>query len=565
MEPTDPELSHESMSRPSDFQESPRDRLLAELLTDLKDRASRGEAVDIDRATADHPDLADELRQLWGMAMLVDAAGSSAHNVSTGGLSVATPRESATPTNATLPRRFGDYELLSELGRGGMGIVYRARQISLNRIVAIKMLLRGGLASTEDQARFLHEAESLGGLDHPNIVPIYEVGQHDGQLFFSMKYVEGQTLSQMMATERLSARLIAELLVPVARAIHFAHENGILHRDVKPSNILIDEAGVPHITDFGLARRQTGTDSITRTGAVLGTPTYMAPEQAAGNRGELGPATDVYSLGAVLYHLLTGRPPFQAASSVDVVFMVLEQDPILPRALEPKVDRDLEMITLRCLQKPTDLRYESAGAFADDLQAFLNSEPISARSGKFSHVIARMFRETHHAAVLENWGLLWMWHSLVLLVICLSTNALYWLGDVNRMHYFLLWTAGLGTWAAVFWALRHRMGPVTFVERQIAHVWAASVISIALLFPLEYLMGLKVLALSPMLGLQSAMVFLIKGGILSGGFYIQAVLLFLSSFLIALLPNFGHLIFGLISAPCFFFPGWKYYRKSLAA
>jgi eukaryotic-like serine/threonine-protein kinase len=195
----------------------------------------------------------------------------------------------------------------------------------------------------------------------------------------------------------------------------------------------------------------------------------------------------------------------------------------------------------------------------------LNDESIAARSGRFAQVVAGWMRETHHAVVLENWGLLWMWHSLVLFLVCLLTNTLFWLNDHNRWHYFLLWTAGLGTWAAVFWALRRRMGPVTFIERQIAHIWAGSMISIALLFPLEAWLNLGVLTLSPVLGLVNGMVFLIKAGMLSGAFYIQAGALFLTAGLMALFPDFAHLIFGVVSAACFFFPGLKYYQQRLRA
>jgi serine/threonine-protein kinase len=290
----------------------------------------------------------------------------------------------------------------------------------------------------------------------------------------------------------------------------------------------------------------------------------MAPEQAAGNRGQVGPASDVYSLGTILYHMLTGRPPFQAASPVDTVLLVLEQDPPLPRLLNPKADRDLEMIALHCLQKPPDLRYPTAAALAEDLQAYLNDESIAARSGRFSQVISRWFRETHHAILLENWGLLWMWHSLVLFTVCLATNVLYLAGFTNqndRWYYAVLWMAALWTWAAVFWALRRRMGPVTFVERQIAHVWAGAMICITLLFPLEYWLGMPVLRLSPILGLVSGMVFMVKAGILSGQFYLQAVALFLTAGLMAWQPRLAHLIFGAVSAGCFFFPGLKYYLQ----
>lgn len=534
------------------------DEQLAVLLADLMDRAGRGEVVDLDEATHQHPDLASELRGLWGTAMLANAVGSH---------TTQPPHADGSPLGPVpsvkmdLPYRFGDYELQEEIGRGGMGVVFRARQLILKREVAIKMLLRGKLATEDDEARFRQEAESVAGLDHPGIVPVYEVGEIDGHRFYSMRYVHGETLGQRLDNRQMPPRQGAEILKKVCQAVHYAHQHGVLHRDLKPSNIMIDENGEPHITDFGLARPISDAPSLTRTGAVLGTPAYMAPEQAAGNRGQLGPASDVYSLGSILYHILTGRAPFQASTPVDVVLMVLEQDPVLPRVLNPSVDRDLEMIAQRCLQKPPELRYESAEALAQDLDAFLNDEPVSARSGRITHVAARLFRETHHAAILENWGLLWMWHSLVLLVVSLLTNGLQYLGVQNRWHYFLLWTAGLGAWAAVFWSLRQRMGPVTFVERQIAHVWAASMASIAFLFPLEYALDIPVLKLTPMLGLSSGMVFLIKAGILSGTFYIQAAALFLSSFAIARWPQFGPAIFGVVSALCFFIPGWKYHRQ----
>lgn len=538
--------------------ESPRDEQLAQLLSELSDRVARGEHVDFETEARAHPAFADELRQLWGAVMFADAVGS---HLGGGRASPSSDMDPVAPLE--LPCQFGDYHLLEELGRGGMGVVYRARQNSLDREVAVKMLLRGPLASAEDEARFWHEAGAAARLNHPHIVPVYEVGKHDGRPFFSMKFVPGKTLAERLASGPLPARDAAQLLSLVSRAIHFAHQQGVLHRDLKPSNILLDEQGQPHVTDFGLARQVSGSVSLTKTGAILGTPAYMAPEQAAGNRGHVGPRSDVYSLGCVLYHMLAGRPPFQASSPVDVVLLVLEQDPLPPRAVTRAANRDLEMIALRCLQKPADLRYPSAAALADDLDAFLRDEPVSARSGRFTQIIARWFRETHHAVVLENWGLLWMWHSLVLLTVCLLTNSLYWRGDRSRIHYFLLWTAGLGAWAAVFWILRRRMGPVTFVERQIAHVWAASMASIALLFPVEYLLDLPVLKLSPVLGLSSGMVFLIKAGILSGTFYVQAGALFLSAVAMARWPDVAHVIFGIVSAACFFVPGWKYYRQRI--
>jgi len=302
---------------------------------------------------------------------------------------------------------------------------------------------------------------------------------------------------------------------------------------------------------------------------VLGTPAYMAPEQAAGNRGRLGPASDVYSLGTILYHMLTGRPPFQAATAVDTVLMVLEQDPVPPHVLNRNADRDLEMIALRCLQKPTDLRYESAAELAGDLQAYLDGESIVARSGRFGQIVARLFRETHHATVLKNWGSLWMWHSLVVLVVCFLTNIHYLLEAQDhtkpvlheRWHFFVLWTVIGVAWVTVFWILRRRMGPVTFVERQIAHIWAGSLITIGMLFPVEYALGLPVLSLAPVVAMIVGMLFVVKAGILSGSFYVQAAVMFATAVVMALVPDYSHFILGVAASACFFFPGLKYYRQ----
>lgn len=532
-----------------------RDEELAELLAVLADRMRGGEVVDIFQVGEAYPHLAEELRQLWGAVMVAQAVGSGSRPEP----SVSQALPFAGPL--ALPFAFGDYELIDELGRGGMGVVYRARQFSLQRDVAVKMILRGQLATELDRGRLQAEAAAAARLNHPHIVPVYEVGDFAGQPYFSMKFVAGETLAARLAAGPLPAREAARLMSVIARAVHFAHEQGVLHRDLKPSNVLLDSEGQPHITDFGLAKRFTEAASLTRSGAVMGTPSYMAPEQAVGARGEMGPASDVYSLGSILYHMLTGRPPFLAASPVDTLLMLLEQDVAPPRLVNPKADRELELIALKCLQKPVDLRYRSAGALADDLDSYLKDEPIAARSGQFGQVMARMFRETHHATVLENWGLLWMWHSLVLLVACLLTSGMQWAGFSARWYYMAMWTLGLGLWAAVFWWLRRRMGPVTFVERQIAHVWAASMVGIGLLFAVEMMLGLPVLALSPVLGLITGMVFLVKAGILSGSFYIQSAALFASSLLMARYPSDAHVIFGVVSALCFFVPGLKYYRQ----
>jgi eukaryotic-like serine/threonine-protein kinase len=543
------------------------DEQLAALLEELTQREAGGEVVDIHAVARERPEFGDELVELWGAVMLANAVGSDASRQVEATGQFDSERKSAASASLPLPCRWGDYELLAEIGRGGMGIVYHARQESLSRDVAVKMIIEGRFASRLDQQRFQKEAESAARLDHPAIVPVYEVGHFDDRPYFTMKYIAGETLQDRIARGPLPPRVAARILAEVAEAIAFAHSQGVLHRDLKPSNIILDGEGRPHVTDFGLAKQIDQSHSLTRTGSILGTPAYMPPEQAAGNRGQVGVQSDVYSLGAMLYAMLTGQPPFKAATHVDTVLQVLEQDAVPPHVLNPRANRDLEMIALKCLQKPPDLRYKSAAALAADLRAFLNDESIAARSGHFSEVFARLLRETHHATVLENWGVLWMWHSLVLLLMCWLTNALY-LWDVrSRWPYFLLWTAVGGIWAAIFWALRRRMGPVTFVERQVAHVWAASMAGISLMFPLEYLLGEDVLTLSPVVALMSGMVFLVKAGILTGTFYLQAAVLFATAFIMALPPlrPYAHFIFGVVSALCFFVPGLKYYRQSLRA
>ncbi|MBM81780.1 MAG: protein kinase [Planctomycetaceae bacterium] len=564
-----------------DQDSSENDELLISLLDDLIQQSEHGKQPDLEAVCREHPDLAGELRQLWATAMIAEDFASftglsSKSESATAKALIERPSADA----AHRPQQIGDYNVIDELGRGGMGVVYKAHQQSLDRTVALKMILRGPLASDIDLARFRAEAEAAARLSHPNIVPVYEVGEWEGHPYFSMLYVEGTTMAQRLANGPMRSREAAELLIPVCRAIAEANSQGVLHRDLKPSNILIDGRGQPFVTDFGLAKRISGNQpenvgmdgsdsaaaSLTHSGAIIGTPSYMAPEQAAGQRGEIGAHTDVYGLGAILYTALAGRPPFQAASQLDVVFMVLEQDPLPPRVMNRSVDPDLEMIALKCLQKPTDLRYASPADLADDLEAYLKNEPISARSSNITQVLSRAFRETHHASVLENWGALWMLHSLVVLLLCVTTNVMQAVGISQRPTYLSLWIIGLGLWAIVFWTLRRRAGPTTFVERQIVHIWASSMSASTCLFIVEYFMGFEVLALSPVLGLISAMVFLSKAGILTGAFYAQAVALFATGILMSIIrysaiPDFSLSLFGLVSGLCFFCPGLKYYRQ----
>ncbi len=560
-----------SMGNPIDTEKA-RDEVLAGLLARLGEEVREGRRPDVEAAAAAHPDLASELRELWAAAQFADAFSRPATTSRATVARAAPPPCRPAENGAEFPRPFGEYDLLGELGRGGMGVVYKARHRRLERTVALKMILRGDQASTADQARFEAEALAAARLDHPNIVAVHEAGAHDGQPYFTMRHVEGQTLAALMAAGPLRPREAARLLAAICRAVHYAHEHGILHRDLKPSNVLIDRDGQPHVTDFGLAKRVAGlggpVPGLTVSGAILGTPAYMAPEQVSGRRGTPSPASDVYSLGVILYELLTGRPPFQAATPVDTMLLVLDQDPVRPRLLNPKVDPDLELVCLQCLQKDADLRYPSAAALAADLEAFLRDEPMSVRTGHLAHFFSlfnHAFRETHHAAVLENWGWLWMWHSGKILLLCGLTSWLAWHGVDNPAWYLLLWGGGLVAWAYVFWTLRKRAGPVLFVERQVAHVWGAAVAATIGVFVIEILLGLPVLTLSPVLAVIAGITFTVKAGMLSGAFYLAAAAEFLAAVPMALFPAYGPLLFGAVTALCFFVPGLKYHRQRLRA
>lgn len=288
------------------------------------------------------------------------------------------PLASASLASTTI-RYFGDYELLEEIARGGMGVVYRARQKSLNRTVAVKMILSGQFATEADVKRFHTEAEAAANLKHPNILAIHEVGEHEGRHYFSMDYIEGKNLAAFIKDNPLPPGRGTQLVKTLAEAVHYAHQRGTLHRDLKPQNVLIDGEGQPHITDFGLAKQMERDSGLTQTGAVMGSPAYMPPEQAAGQNDLVGPPSDVYSLGAVLYHLLTGKAPFAGETAVATMRKVMEEEPTAPSKLNSQTPPDLETICLKCLEKQPERRYATARALAEELGRFLNHEPILAK------------------------------------------------------------------------------------------------------------------------------------------------------------------------------------------
>ncbi len=328
-------------------------------------------------------------------------------------------RPGAPPPQSLEVESLGDYTLISPLARGGMGVVYRARQRSLEREVALKMMLAGQFADAEEVRRFRAEAEAAARLDHPHIVPIYDVGEHEGRAWFSMRLIEGGTLARKMKDTpgaRLPPREAAALLVKIARAAHYAHQRGLIHRDLKPANILLDAQGEPLITDFGLAK-EIGNEGLTMTGAVLGTPGYMAPEQAAGKVNELTTAVDVFALGAILYHLITGRPPFEGSSSLEVLTNVIKCEPARPTTLGARIDSDLETICLRCLEKEPAARFGSAEALADDLERWLRGETILARR---STMIERTLKWARRRPAVAALG------AAAVLFLLLGMSGIFW-------------------------------------------------------------------------------------------------------------------------------------------
>jgi serine/threonine-protein kinase len=380
----------------SDTDPTQREERLGQLFSEWLEAVEQGRAPDRKEWLARHPEFAAELAEFLAAEEHLQALAAPLREATRAAL-VPWGSPTAGGSAPDLPAAFGDYELLEEIGRGGMGVVYRARQKGLGRLVALKLFRADPLGGDADLRRFRNEAEVVAQLDHPNVVPIYEVGEHEGRVFFSMKLIEGGSLDGQLDRFVSEPQAGAALLVAVARAVHHAHQRGILHRDLKPANILLSRrtsslacppsppgqaaslSYEPHVTDFGLAKRVEADAGLTHTGAVLGTPAYMAPEQAAARRGAVTTAADVYGLGTILYALLTGRAPFHGESVLQTLEQVRGQDPEPPRRLNPRVPRDLETICLKCLRKEPQRRYDSAAALADDLERWLRGEPIQAR------------------------------------------------------------------------------------------------------------------------------------------------------------------------------------------
>jgi len=397
-------------------------------------------------------------------------------------LVVATVAETAPPAAATTLSIPG-YEILEEVGRGGMGVVFKARQQSLNRVVALKMVL-AGRGGPEELERFRAEAEAVGRLQHANIVQVYEIDELEGRPYFTLEFCANGSLARKLEGQPLTNKDAAELVEDLARAMTAVHNAGIVHRDLKPQNVLIAADGTPKVTDFGIAKNAAATSSHTQTGIILGTPSYMAPEQAEGRTKEVGPEADVWALGAILYHALTGRPPFLAATPVETMRQVLDQDPLPPRILNRFIDPDLDKIALKCLEKDPKLRYRTAAELGEDLRRYREGEPITARSVNLLERLHREIGRSQHDAKLRPWGtglmllgfLIWIVHSStsLLLVSGMPEWPAFW---IPRSIFFVLFAVWLGKYGFGAGLL-----PTNAVERILWAVWLGYLLAFASIF-----------------------------------------------------------------------------------
>jgi eukaryotic-like serine/threonine-protein kinase len=479
------------------------------------------------------------------------------------------------PASGPAPERttFGDYELIVEIARGGMGVVYKARQTTLNRIVALKMILAGRLAGEDDLHRFRTEAEAAAKLQHTNIVAVHEVGEIHGQHYFSMEYIDGDTLSRRVAKGSLPSRVAARYVRQIARAVHYAHRQGVLHRDLKPSNILIDCEDEPHVTDFGLAKRLDGDPAgQTATGSVLGTPSYMAPEQAGGRIKEQGPWTDVYGLGAVLYELVTGRPPFKAESPLDTLMQVLHNEPVPPRLLNPKIDHDLETICLKCLQKDPHRRYSTAEALAEDLQRYLNGDTVQARSSNVLDYLTGLVRtldRSQHDVAFHTWSTMVL---IIAAIVFIKHVGVFLLIHAGQLRDVIM-TAPFAQFVViglVFWYHRgRRLLPTNAAERELWTIWLGYMTAHALCWlVIHFLLDGKIVAqgenasehwkhllLYPFSAILSGMAFFIMGSNYWGRCYAVGLAFFVLAALMPFFLNWSPLVFGLMWSAVLFYLG----------
>jgi serine/threonine-protein kinase len=543
---------------------------VTEVLLRWQELRGQGRAVSVEELCRDCPHLTEEIRReiraLEAMYHLLDRAAPNAADQ----LPTLAARTGA-PAGGLERLSPPGYEVLGELGRGGMGVVYKARQSGLNRVVALKTLRAGGRATPPELARFRAEAEAVARLRHPNVVQIYDIGEHDGVPFLCLELVEGGSLATELARAPRSPREAARLLEALARAVHHAHEQGIVHRDLKPANVLLAADGTPKLTDFGLAKLLDSVCGQTQSEVVLGTPAYMAPEQAAGQSKQVGPAADVYALGAILYECLTGRPPFRGDDRLELLLQVLEREPDAPRLHNRGVEPALEAICLKCLEKAPADRYPSAQALAEDLAAYLQGEPVLADSRTRMQLLRRLLRETRHTEVMGRWGRVLLCQAVQVLLLGLALGAMQWLGVEQGWLYLAVLVAGNLSLFAPLWYYRLRRGPpLTPLERQLRQVWTVIAAGVVVTVVVQLIRepgaaGAGLLhTILPLALVQLGIGFGCTAAVLGGSFYPLAGTCGLLALATAMEPNLSQLLAGALLAAGLFAPGWRFRRLEQA-
>lgn len=527
----------------NDLPETRDDLRLAEVAEDYCQQLEQGLDPDPEVCLADHPELAGDLADCFeGMAALAELRAS------------VLPAEQPP---LLFPRTLGDYELLREIGRGGMGIVYEARQISLGRTVALKMLSATQLHSLSGRRRFQVEVRASARLCHPGIVPVYEAGDLDGQPYFTMEYVAGPSLAEHLSQGPLPLRQAVDLVRQVAEAIAHAHHHGILHRDLKPSNILLDGQQRPRVTDFGLAKCLEDGTSLTVSGEILGTPSYMAPEQAAGQASRIEPRSDVYALGAILYELLTGRPPFLGATFAETLEQVRHQEPVPPEKLNYRIPFELSTICLTCLHKDPEHRYASARALAADLQAFLEGQPIQARPDTLLLRLFRALRQEPYPEVLQRRRTVGTAKAWLALVVCILVTVL--------MQLDLAWPWGYGLLVVGGFLLVFRQAPErhdTLVERQVSSIWQAFLVGSLVTGLLNLLMEPdRPLHFSPIIAVLAGLANFVMADLLSGWFYVGAAACFVAAVVMVYVRPYEFLVLGFVLFVSLIVPSLKYRER----